>query len=267
MIDFLLSLPLVLGCLLFTLLTSAAGFVVYLATFRIHDRRETPEVLHAMEGATGNLLRVVGWLFTLILSLTLTNVVAERRVARNAVEGEARAIVDVYNSLGRMGAEKTGGAGALLVEYTRSVIEDDWAALRDGRLSERTDARLRELEDALLDIQATGAGQQAALASLAADADLVSDNRFSRLAQAREEPSVVVGIVFFGYLISMAYFGIYAPKRTLVILLFLYTAYVGVAIYLVLAFGASFDGPLAVDARPLEFALERMTGGTSPPAR
>ncbi len=260
MIDLLLSLPTVLGCLLFTLLTSAAGLVVYLATFRLHDRREPPEALRAMEGATGNLLRVVGWLFTLILSLTLTNVVAERRVARNAVEGEARAIIDVYNSLGRMGPERSGGAGDLLVDYTRSVIEDDWAALRDGGLSESTDALLRKLEDALLAIEATGPTEQASLSRLVADADMMSDHRFSRLAQAREQTSIVIGIVFFGYLISMAYFGIYPPRRSLVILISLYTVYVGVAIYLVIAVSAPFAGPLAVDADPLEYALQTMEG-------
>lgn len=262
-IEALLSLPIALSSLSFMVLVSAAGLLVWVATFRLHARLEAPEAVKAMEGATGNLLRVVGWLFTLLLSLTFTNVVVERNAAENAVEGEAKAILDVHHGLRRLELADTR-IQTLLVEYTRTVVEDEWPALEQKRLSERADEVLRQMEDGVLGIEATSPMQKTMLSRLVADMDMMSDHRMSRLVQAREEPTVVVFVAFFGYLASMAYFGIYAPRPILVGLISLYTAFVGVSIYLVLAMGHPFLGPTAIDAAPLEYALEIMSAAGQP---
>ncbi len=262
-IEALLTLPIVFGSLSFVVLVSAAGLLVWIATFRLHARLEAPEAVKAMEGATGNLLRVVGWLFTLLLSLTFTSVVAERKTAENAVEGEAKSILDVHHGLRRLDLPDTR-IQTLLVEYTRAVVEDEWPALEQKRLSERADEVLRQMEDGVLGIEATSSRQKTVLPRVIADLDVMSDQRMSRLVQAREEPTLVILVVFFGYLASMAYFGIYAPRPILVGLIALYTAFVGVSIYLVLAMGHPFLGPTAIDAAPLEYALETMSAAGQP---
>ena len=79
MIDALLSLPTLLGALIFVALTAAIGMVVYYVVFKLHKNRDSEESLKEIKSATSNLFRVVGWLFTLLLSLTFTDVVTELR--------------------------------------------------------------------------------------------------------------------------------------------------------------------------------------------
>jgi hypothetical protein len=266
MIETLLSLPTLLGCFVFMGLTTAVGLTVYFVTFRLHARHQTDETMKEIGQATGNLMRVVGWLFTLLLSLTFTDVVGEMSVTENAIEGEALAISDIDHNLRRFGREETGGIQALLVDYTQAVMDDEWPALAHDRLSEKVDGLLRQLEDAVLALKATNAAEETLRSRVIADVDLISDYRLSRLQQAREQPSLVLIVVFFGYLVTMVYFGVYRPRPVLLVLLSFYTVFVGVVIFVILAMSDPFQGATAVDAGPFEFVLETMrsdSGGHS----
>ncbi len=89
----------------------------------------------------------------------------------------------------------------------------------------------------MLDLQVTGSKQEILLSRIVSDMDSISELRLSRLQQAKEEPSSVMIVVLFGYLVTMVYFGIYQPRPALVSLLSLYAVFVGVVIYLIIAFG------------------------------
>ena len=260
MIDFLLSLPTLPGCLLFMALMAVIGLAVYYLTNRLHTRRQTEEALKEIKDATDNLFRVVGWLFTLLLSLTFTDVVSELAVTETAVENEAAALVDVHHNLRRFGLEETLQIRSLLVDYTRAVIDDDWPALASDRLSQRGDALLRQLGDTVMELETNNATQEVVHSLLIADLDRISDYRISRAQQAREKTSHVLIVVVLGYLVTMVYFGIYQPRRELVGLLALYTLFVGVIIYMILAMGDPFRGALSVDPVPMEYTLETIQG-------
>jgi hypothetical protein len=258
MIEALLSLPTLLGCLMFMGLTTVIGLTVSFVTFRTVVERQSDETMKEIGDVTGNLFRVVGWLFTLLLSLTFSDVVGKLIATENAIDGEVNAISDIHLDLQRFGLEETRELQTLLVDYTRAVIDDDWPALAHDRLSERSNALLRQLEDAVLNLEATNPAQEILRPRIIADVELVSDFRLSRLKQAREQPSLVLIVVVFGYLATMVYFGVYRPRPFLVSLLSIYTAFVGVVIYMILALGAPFQGATAIDVAPLEYLIETM---------
>jgi hypothetical protein len=261
MIEALLSLPTLLGCFVFMGLTTAVGLAVYYVTYRLHARRQSDDALQEIGEATSNLMRVVGWLFTLLLSLTFTDVVSELASLETAIEGEAAAISDIHHNLRRFDTVETRKIQTLLVDYTQAVIDDDWPALANGNLSERAETLLRQLEDAVLDLKATGATQETLWSRAIVDVDTISDYRLSRLQQARQQPSLVLIVVVFGYLVTMVYFGVYRPHRAVVWLISFYTVFVGVVIYLILAMSDPFQGVTAIDAAPLEYVLETMRAG------
>ena len=60
MIEALLSLPTLLGCFVFMVLTTAVGLTVYIVTFRLHARYQNDEAMKEVGEATSNLMRVVG---------------------------------------------------------------------------------------------------------------------------------------------------------------------------------------------------------------
>jgi hypothetical protein len=258
MIDSLLSLPTVLGGLIFIALTTAIGMTVYYITFRLHAQRQNEAALKEIKDATGNLFRVVGWLFTLLLSITFTDVVTELGVTETAIQSEAAAIEDARHDLRRFGFEETGEIHSLLIDYTQAVIDHDWSALSNDQLSVQTDALLQQLGDAVLGLEAKSSSQEIVQSRLITDVDRISNYRISRLQQARERPSSVLIVVLFGYLVTMVYFGIYEPRSAMLSLLSLYTVFVGVIIYLMLAMGDPFHGTMSVDPAPLEYVLQAM---------
>ena len=213
--------------------------------------------------ATGNLFRVVGWLFTLLLSLTFTDVVGELSVTETAIESEATAIANIDHDLRRFGCDQTNRLKPALVAYTQSVVDDDLPALAQGLLSAQTDELLRDLEDAALDLKGTNPAEQTMQSRIMVDVDLISDYRLSRLKQAQEQPSQVLIVVFFGYLATMVLFGIYQPRRVVLGLLSCYTTFVGGVIYMIIALSDPFHAANAVDSAPFEYALKNMASNES----
>jgi hypothetical protein len=256
MIDALLSLPVLIGGTFFMVLTTALGLGAYLLTSRIHSRRGSEDAIKELEGATGNLMRVVGWLLCLLLSMTFADVLGELGITETAIVSESTAILDVHHDLRRFGSEETGEIHAALVDYVQSVIDDEWPALADHRLSERTDTSLRRVEDAILSLEAAGALQETLRTRLIADLDLMSGYRMSRLQQAREPAPFSLGIVFFGYLITMVFFGVYPVRRAMVVSMSLYTCFVGVIIYVNLMMSNPFEGGRILDPGSIEVALQ-----------
>jgi hypothetical protein len=261
MIDTLISLPVILGGIVFMALTTVLGLGVYVVTARIHSRYGSEETAKELVGASGNLMRVVGWLLCLLLSMTFTNVLGELIVTKTAIMSEAAAILDVHHDLRRFGVEETNETHAALVDYGRSIIDEEWPALGDRRLSERTEASLRKVEDAILYLEGTNSRQKSVQSRLFADMDLMSGYRMSRLQQAREPVPFTLGIVFFGYLVTMVFFGIYPVSRAMLMSLSLYTCFVGVIIYVILMMSNPFDGARMLDPGPIEFALQTMKNG------
>ena len=252
-----MSLPPVVSFLLFVGLTMVIGLAVQILTYRLHARLD-PDERQEIEGAIGNLFRVAGWLFTLVLSLTFTDVIRDRLVTETAVEKEAAAISEVHTNLRLFGIEETAEAREHLADYARSVIEDDWPALARGRPSERTGEVTHQLLLSTLALEPTDAAQEALRSRLFTDLDLLSDHRKTRVTQSREQPPAALTIVYLGYLVTMVYFGVYRPRRALLALLSLYTVFVGATIYLIIEVSQPFQGGTAVTTEPIEYVLEAM---------
>ena len=91
-----------------------------------------------------------------------------------------------------------------------------------------------------------------------ADIDALSDYRVIRLNSALAKPPVYVLVIIFGFLVTMACFGTYRPQAPLVVLAFLYTVFVGLVLYLVLAMSDPFQGDIAIAPTPFEYLVETL---------
>jgi transcriptional regulator of NAD metabolism len=258
MIQALLSLPTLVGAFVFMTITTALGMAVYYVTFQLHAKRHSDEAVKEIKDATGNLFRVVGWLFTLLLSLTFTDVVSELAVTETVIQSEAAAIDDVHHLLLRFNSPESQQTQGALADYVQAVIEDEWQTLANNRLSNRAEKLLRQVEDGVLNLPTAGEVQKTLRSRAIEDVDRISDFRLARLQQSREQKSIVLYVVLFGYLVTMVYFGIYQPRAALVSLLSLYTVFVGVILYFMLAMSDPFQGATAIDSAPLEYVLEAM---------
>jgi ABC-type multidrug transport system fused ATPase/permease subunit len=214
--------------------TAATGFVVYLVFYKLISKYKRED----MKEPTNNLFRVVGMLVSLMLALAFSDVIVELRTIRNAVQRETVAISDIFEVLKLFDIERTREIRTNLVDYSQAVIDDDWPALADDRLSKPA--------------------QEKMLSHMMADIDAISDYRVVRLNSALAQPPVYLFAIIFGFLVTMACFGAYRPQGPLVVLIFLYTVLVGLVLYLVLALSDPFQGDIGIAPTAFEHLVETL---------
>ena len=254
MIEFMLTQSTLVGSIVSMIFATVVGLLVYGISYRFISKFESTE----LTDPTGNLFRVVGMLVSLMLSLAFAEVIAELRAIENAIEREAVAISDTYNALRRFDIERTREIRTTLVDYTQAVIDDDWPALANDRLSQRAGDLGRKLSNSVLELQPTTENQKQLWSMILNDLDTASDFRLIRLDNALAKPPVYLYVVFFGFLVTMACFGVYRPHVPLVVLASLYTVFVGQVLYLILALSDPFQGGFGIEPSTFEYLVEKL---------
>jgi hypothetical protein len=234
--------------------TTVVGLVVYLVFYKFISKYQS----YDLKDPTSSLFRVVGLLVSLMLSLAFSEVIAELRTINNAVEREAVAISDTFENLKLFDIERTREIRTTLVEYTQAVIDDDWPALANDKLSQRTGALKRQLTEAVLNLEPATSNQEKLWSLIVADLDVISDHRFIRLDSALEKPPVFVYVIIVGFLITMACFGAYRPQAPLVVLVSLYTLFVGLVLFLIVKLSDPFQGDIGVAPTAFEYLVEAL---------
>ncbi len=242
-------------------LTAAAGLTVYFVSYKLIARTLNYE---AVKDTASNLFRFAGVLVGLFLSLTFADVVIDLNAIESASDREAWALADIYHDLQHFGVKETRSIQALLKNYTQAVIEEDWPALEDDQLSERTYGLLLQIQEEVLNLETTNVRQETLRSRIIEDVDLISDYRLTRKQQAMEQPPFFIIIVLFAFLVTMVCFGLYQPLNVLVVLMSLHALLVGLSISLILSLSDPFEGMLGIDPVPFEEVLEFMRSQNEP---
>jgi hypothetical protein len=238
-------------------LATVVGLVVYFVSYKFISRYQRDE----LRDSTSSLFRVVGMLVSLMLSLAFSEVIVQLKAIQSAVQREAVAISDMFDCLQRFDVESTREMRTILVDYTQAVIDDDWPALANDRLGQRAGALKDQFTDRVMELEPATAIQKQLLSRILADLDTASDYRLIRLDNALAEPPVFIYVVFFGFLITMACFGTYRPQVPLVVLVSLYTIFVGFMLYLILALSDPFQSGIGVGPTTFEHLVEKLQSG------
>jgi hypothetical protein len=197
-------------------------------------------------------------LVSLMLSLAFAEVIVELRAVENAIEREAVAISDTFQDLQRFGTERTRKSRAILIDYTQAVIEDDWPALANDKLGMRAGALKRQLAESVWNLEPATPIEEKLWSQILTDVDTISDFRWIRLDSALAEPPVYIYAIIFGFLATMACFGAYRPQAPLIALVSLYTVFIGLVLYLILAVSDPFQGGLGVHPTTFEHLVQTL---------
>jgi len=254
MIEFLLSSSTLVGSIASMVIATLAGLVVYGISYKLISRYQSSD----LKDPTSSLFRVVGMLVALMLSLAFAEVVVELRAIENAIEREAVAILDTFNDLRQFDNKGTTEIRTILLDYTQAVIDDEWSALSNDELSEQAGALKRQLVERVWNLEPATPVQEKLWSQILSDIDMISDFRLIRLDNALAEPPVYIYAIIFGFLVTMACFGAYRPQGPLVSLVSLYTLFIGLVLYLILAVSDPFQGGVGVDPTTFEHLVETL---------
>jgi phage shock protein PspC (stress-responsive transcriptional regulator) len=252
MVELLLSLSGLVGVLVAMVVTAVIGTSIYFIASKILSRRTDDDLI---EPAV-NLFRTIAVFISLLLSISFANVAGQKGAVENAMEREAAAISEAFHTLRFFDNEGTLETRAKLVEYTKSVIDDDWPALANDGLSERTETLRRQLAESALNLKPTTPKQEKLWSRSLRVISIISDQRQIRLQSSLAEPPVFTYIVMIGFLLSLVLFGVYRPQIRLVVLVSIYSAFVGLIVYLILALSDPFQGAFSVSPAVFEQLLE-----------
>jgi hypothetical protein len=254
MIEFVGSLPTLWGGIMMMLITTLSGLAVYLVSYKFISKY----VRGDLKDAVTSLFRVVSILVSLMLSLAFSEVIIEMHAVEKSIEREAVAISDMFMALPYYDEKVAVEMRSILVDYAYAVADDEWPALANDHLGQRVSALKQEFTDALLKLNPANRTQEQVWSSILADVDAVSDNRLKRLDGALSKPPVYINVVFFGFLITMVFFGTYRPEPVLIALSSLYTLFVGLVLYLIIALSDPFHGGMALEPNTFRLLAETL---------
>ena len=252
MLNFVVELHPLLGVTLSMLVSVVLGLSVYFVSHKLISKYQEGD-----SGPPASLFGVVGMLVGLMLWLSFAKVISDIRSIDSAIVREAAAILDVSDDLGRYDHDDSREIQMLLVQYTESVINDDWPALADDRLGKKTTALKIEILDRLAMLKPTTPIQERLISQIEDDVDAISDHRLVRLNSTLSEPPTYVYVTFLGFLLTMACFGAYPPQVPLVTLVGLYAAFVGLVLFLIMTLSDPFQG-VGIAPTTFEHILETM---------
>ncbi|MBW2489888.1 MAG: DUF4239 domain-containing protein [Deltaproteobacteria bacterium] len=254
MIDSIISLSPWAGCIVVMSFTVAAGFVVYISSYKLISKYKRED----MKDSTTSLFRVVGMLVSLMLALAFSEVIIEMRTIRKAIQHETVAISDIFAVLRLYDPEATRDIQTTVLDYAQAIIDDDWPAMADGRLSQRVGNLKTQMAKGVLNLKPATTVQEMAISYFLADIDTLSDHRIIRLDAALAKAPVYLYVIIFGFLVTMACFGVYRPQAPLMVLVTFYTIFVGLVLYLVLALSEPFQSGIGVSPAPFEYLVETL---------
>jgi hypothetical protein len=256
MLEFLLSLPAWFGCGLTMVSIALLGLTVYVVSYKLITKYKSDD----LKAPSSSLFGVVGILLSLMLSLAFGEVIVELVSIRNTVEREVIAISDTYKNLKLFDSEKTYEIQTILLDYTQAVIDDDWPALANDNLGQRAGALEQQLSDAVMKLEPTTPMQEKLWSRIIEDVDRISDHRLTRLDYSVAEPPIYIYVIIFGFFVTMACFGCHRPQTPLIVLVLLYTAFIGWVLYLIMTFSDPFQG-IGVHPTSFENLVEKMQSG------
>ena len=252
MLKYFVELHPLLGVTLSMLVAVVLGLSVYFVSHKLISKYQKGDT-----GPPASLFGVVGMLVGLMLSLSFAKVISDIRSIDNAIVREAAAILDVSDDLNRYGHNDTQKIRQLLVQYTESVIDDDWPALANDSLGKKTTSIKIELLDKMALLKPETPVQERLISQIEDDIDAISDYRLVRLDSTLSEPPTYVYVTFLGFLLTMACFGAYPPQIPLVVLVGLYAAFVGLVLFLIMTLSDPFQG-VGIAPTTFEHILETM---------
>ncbi len=243
-----MGLPPVVGGTIF----AAAAVVTGLGTYAAARIVVGKKAVFANSTLAMQLFRVIATMLVLLLSLTFSDVRIETDAIRNSVDVETGLLGDIFKTLHVFDSAEAEAISTQLLEYIDAVIEKEWEALRRGEIDNDVVEIFRDLEIAVLTLEATTTLQEELHRLMIDDIDAVSHSRLKRLTKTSKQVPVFLYVAFLAFLWSNVMLSVFTPRNKAVFFFGGYCAFVGVMIYVILAMSSNFEGVGAVTPDSLE---------------
>ena len=257
MLDTLFSINPVISLLVFLTGIVLLGFIPYLLGYWFFGRT-------ADEKAANHLLRAVGMLLGLMLSMNFASVRSEYVKIQDSVELEAKEVGELLSDFKRLGSDDATILQDKLLKYLKVVINDEWPRLAKGSQSQKAQELFLEVEDGILAINTESQYQQDLKARLLKDIDEISDHRAARLYAGNVSLDWFIVVVLIGFLISSFLLCVNPARLSTLIFISCYSTFIGLVLYSIVDLNQPYHGLTHVSVKPFQTVYNTLS---SPPVQ
>ncbi len=230
-------------------------FLVYFVFQKI-----TPKYLFGEDSEyAGYIYNAMGVVFSLIFAFITVLVWQNYNNVSDATFKEASKLNNIYRLLSALPPEIDRAEKAALIDYTQSVITDEWPLLSKNQFSIPTYEKFLKIENDIVRFQPKKAGQANAHLVLLQTVTEYLELRRSRIYSARFalDPPAGIGLISSSlvFLLFSCLFKMNSGRTHLVLIGFLGLTIVGV-LYFLLLYIHPFLGPIAISPEPFEQLLK-----------
>ncbi len=257
--EFLYDIPLLLsGFLIIAALSMFAVVGLMLVRWMILPRLE----IHTEDGEfTGAMMQSVMMFYGLAVALIAVSVWQTYADTQKIVSAEASAIAVLYRNVSTYPVPERGQLQATLKDYTRFVIDEAWPKQRQGIVPYGGVAHMNRMQAQMAAFEPTGETQKLRHAVALAEFNRLLESRRLRLdAIHTRVPGIMWGVVIIGALIGLttSFFFKVGDVRLHYTLVGLLAAFIGMVMFLILAFDRPFRGDLGLGSESYQLVYDQL---------
>jgi hypothetical protein len=230
---------------------SILGLLVVRRTVPLAVLKEQPEV-------AGVTFAVLGGFYGIVLAFVLVASWERFERARDNTEHEANALGDLYRQAGGLPGPVQQTLTADINAYLQSVIEDDWPAMADDRISPQTQTLYFRVWRTVLDTQPANDRDVALFQCMVQTLDSFSEARRDRLLYMRNAlPAVIWRFLLFFAVITIGFTYFFGMPRLLpqVIITGALAATIACTLFIIWEMQTPFSGAVRVPDRAFRVVL------------
>lgn len=257
--DFLFAIPLLLsGFLLIAALSVFAVVGLMLVRRIVLPRLE----LHREDGEfTGAMMQSVMMFYGLAVALIAVSVWQTYSDTQKVVSGEATAIAVLYRNVSTYPEPHRGRLQTTLNDYTRFVIDEAWPKQRQGIIPYGGVGHMNRMQAQMAAFEPVSEAQKLRHAVAMAEFNRLLEARRLRLdAIHTRVPRIMWGVVVVGALIGLttSFFFRVGDVRLHYTLVVLLAAFIGLVMFMILAFDRPFRGDLGLGPDSYQLVYEQL---------
>lgn len=217
------------------------------------------ETLKSFNEVAGNSFQVVGTFYAVLLGLIVVDAMTNLSDLRWIVEQEANAVADIYILSRGMPEAEQKKIQTLAVSYVDTVIDEEWDAMKRGKVSTKAIVQMNELWNAIIDFKPVAEDQKDIRQMSLDRVSELGDNRRARLIESAHGVSAELWTVLIvgGVLtLSFSYFLGLSSVVGQALMTVVIASTLALNVYLVFLFGYPFSGAYCV--QPDGFIVDRV---------
>lgn len=213
---------------------------------------------------TATLFGAIYVTYALIVGFSAYLVSNQYDTAQKTVESEAGSVEEIYRLAEQLPERERREVQKLAVTYARTVVEDGWPLMEQGRLSPRAGETADELRRGIMGFEPSTSSEQAIYAQALTLIQDLDEYRALRLLEAREGiPAILWVVLLVGGVTTIASTFLFGMKnvRLHALMVVAFTGVLVLVLYTIRALEYPFDGIVQIGPEAFEAVLSNIGAG------